>query len=515
MRLGLKAKEALAITVLTCLVVATATLVHFSQLTRVVLQEAAAQTDLVAKQIYAQSRRALARSRGRDPWGVLRRDGELRGLLEASVGYSPHLLYVQLADAAGRTRLHGERQKEGAMAPEVPPVRQLLSLDPLRRFLALYEPGGIYELRLPLRLDDEPFGSIRLGIATSFFRRELDAAMVRGLALAGLALPVAWLVALALANWTLRPLRRLTQEVERLRRGEFETSPDLGRQNEFQDLAAQLQLLGQQLQSDRLKTLSGQMPADSIKTLQSVVSYSAKLSALGRLTTGVAHEVKNPLNAMMIHVALLKDKLPPTPEDAHESLAVIEGEIRRLDRAVQGFLKFIRPQEVRLNPVDLNALFQHLVALLQAEWQPKGIRFALQPDPRLPPVPADDELLRQAFLNLLLNACQAMPEGGTLTITTTWEPDRAATVTITDQGEGILDEDLDKIFRLYYTTKPDGSGIGLSLVYRIVQLHDGTIDVSSAVGKGTTVRVQLPLRELPSGPADAQEPAAMVRTGQG
>lgn len=598
MRFGLKAKETLAIATLTFLAVATTTLVHFSQLTRIAVEEALGQAELISKQIYAQAGRALARSAGRNPREVLRQDRELRSLLEASLGYSPHLLYAVIADQSGKAILHGERGKEGAAVPERPSLRQLLSLDPLRRFHAIYQRGRTYEVALPVLLNGRPFGSIRLGISTSLLRKELNASLARGLGLAGLALPVAWLVAMALANLALKPIRRLSREMERLRQGEFDVAGDLGREDEFKELASQLQLLGQQLQSDRLKVLGekaqlqqvvdqledgliflsqdrrilffnraaevvvgkpmaqvlgwpvedvlepshplrpflergseqnggvrnatlalprdgdskeflvstfpvtdahrrmGAMvllkDLDSVRTLQSLVSYSAKLAALGRLTSGVAHEVKNPLNAMMIHLELLKEKLGVSTEEAQQSVEVIESEIRRLDRVVQGFLRFIRPRELALKPVDLNALLQGILALLQAEWEPAGVRFAFRPDATLSRLTADEELLHQAFLNILVNACQAMPSGGTITVTTTRESREFAGVTIADEGVGIPPEDLDKVFRLYYTTKPDGSGIGLSLVYRIVQLHDGSIDVSSEVGRGTTVTVRLP-----------------------
>lgn len=599
MRFGLKTKEAFAITLLTFLVVATTTLIHLSQLTRVVVQEALRQAELIAKQIYAQSSRSLSQGGG-NPWEILRRDRDLRNLLDASVGYSPHLLYALIANQKGRTILHSEREKEGREAPERPSLQQLLSLDPIRRFHALYQAGKIYEATLPMSLNGKPFGSIRLGVSTSLLRRELNAALKQSLALAGLALPVAWLVAMGLANLILKPIRQLAREMERLRRGEFEVGSDLGREDELGELASQLQLLGRELQSDRLKMLSekahlqhvvdhledgiilmnedrrilffnkateavlgrpleeavGQqfenlllpphplrpfleqaflqkagfrnatitLPTDgrsreflvsvffvtdaqkaigamvllkdleSIKTLQSLISYSAKLTALGRLTSGVAHEVKNPLNAMMIHLELLKEKLDTSSEEVGESLEIIGSEIRRLDRVVQGFLKFIRPQELRLKPVDLNALLKSVAQLLEAEWEKQGIRFALKCDPTLPLISADEELLHQAFLNILLNACQAMSKGGTVTIATEWEKREFVKVSIADEGVGIPPEDLDKIFQLYYTTKPDGSGIGLSLVYRIIQMHDGTIDISSEVGRGTTVIVQLPVR---------------------
>ncbi|HWU37280.1 MAG TPA: ATP-binding protein [Candidatus Acidoferrum sp.] len=597
MRFGLKAKETLAITLLTFLVVATTTLVHLSQLTRITVQDAMDQADLITKQIYAQIGRALSRAPGQDPQESLRLDPELRSLLEASVGYSRNLLYALLIGQTGTAILHSEPGKEGTVIPEQPPLKGLLALDPFRRYSALSRSGKIYEVVLPFSLNKQPFGSIRLGLSTTLLRRELNASLTRALALAGLALPVAWIVAMSLTNLALKPIGRITKEMERLRRGEFEVGGDLAREGEFKELASQLQLLGQQLQSDRLQMLSEKaqlqqvvdqledgliflsqdrrvlffnkaaelivgrrvvevlgwpvedllepssplrpildsppglgvrnatvtLPQDgktreflisafpigdaqqemgtmvllknleSIRTVQSLVSYSAKLTALGRLTSGLAHEIKNPLNAMAIHLELLKEKLDTRPEGVQQSLAIIEGEIRRLDRVVQGFVKFIRPQELALKPVDLRAHLQGLIALLEAEWGSKGIHFDFQPEKNLPPVRADEELLHQAFLNVLLNACQAMPSGGTITVRTTQDSEGFVRVIIADEGVGIPLEDKDKIFRLYYTTKTGGSGIGLSLVYRIIQQHDGSIDVSSEVGRGTTLTVRLPL----------------------
>ena len=597
MRFRLKTKEILAVTVFTVFVVAAATLLHFSQLARVSIEGAIQQAELVARQIYAQSRRALARAPGRDPWEVLRDDRDLRSLLEASVGYSTDILYVQLADRSDIIVLHSEQRKEGTPAPVRLDLRTLLAANPVSRFVKLYRRGTTYEVTLPLQLNDQPFGSIRIGVPTSLLRTELNASLLQGLGLAGAALPVAWLVAIGLAQLALQPIRRLTREVERLRHGEFITGPDLGREEEFKELAAQLQLLGQKLQSDRLRVLGENVQVqhvvdqledgfiflthdrrilfynkaaevvlgkpveqiqgwrleeavapshplrsllsdeeegerrgatialrldgrrreflvsrfpvadaeqtmgtmvllkdmESIKTLRSLVSYSAKLAALGRLTSGVAHEVKNPLNAMTIHLELLRERLGTSAEGVRENLDVIGSEIKRLDRAVQGFLKFMRPQELALTPVNLNGLLRGLEALLQPEWQPVGVRFELELDPSLYPITADEELLRQAFMNILLNACQAMPKGGTIRIATALEQGECVRVGISDEGTGIPSEDLDKIFRLYYTTKPEGSGIGLSMVYRIVQLHDGSIDVVSEVGQGTTLTVRLPV----------------------
>jgi PAS domain S-box-containing protein len=600
-RLGVRGREALVVSLLTLLVVSTATAIHLSQLSRVVVQEAVKQAELIAKQIYAQTSRALQRTPGADPLAALRDDPELRSFLDASVGYAPHLLYALVTDHTGTVLLHTERQKEGKPEPARPNLDGLLKLDTLSRFSALYTTGRTYETVLPMTLNDRLFGSIRLGVSTTLLRREVTGSLQQSLAVAAVALPLAWLAAMVLAQLTVRPIRAIVGQVDRIRRGEpLEATPVTLGGDEFQELSSQLTRLGRELQADRLSTLSEKahlqgvvdqledgviflnserhilffnraaetvvglplertvglpihevldpahpllpfvdqvlvgsagirnatvvLPHDgrdkeflvsafhmedahrvmgvavllkdleSIKTVQSLVSYSAKLAALGRLTSGVAHEVKNPLNAMMIHVELLKERLEDSGVDVKKSLEVIGGEIRRLDRVVQGFLKFMRPQELTLKPVDLNAMLQSVCALLEAESLSHGVRFVLELDAALPAVSADEELLRQAFINIVQNAVQAMPSGGAVRIRTRPEEVDWVRVTVTDQGVGIAPEDVDKIFKLYYTSKPGGSGIGLSVVYRIVQLHDGTLEAKSELGRGTAVIVRLPVR---------------------
>ena len=239
---------------------------------------------------------------------------------------------------------------------------------------------------------------------------------------------------------------------------------------------------------------------DPVRAVQSLVTYAQKLAALGRLTSGVAHEVKNPLNAMRIHLELLKARLGGTNPAARDNLDVIAHEIQRLDRVVHGFLKFVRPEELNLAPVDVDALLAEVARLMTPEAARAGSRIALDVAPELPPVPGDVGLLQQACTNLVTNAIQAMPDGGAVTLGAARGPDGAIEVRVSDEGVGIPAEDLDRIFRLYYTTKPQGSGIGLSMVYRIVQMHDGRIDVDSVVGRGTVMTMTLPVSSGRSSP---------------
>jgi signal transduction histidine kinase len=248
-----------------------------------------------------------------------------------------------------------------------------------------------------------------------------------------------------------------------------------------------------------------------LSQVQSTLRYSRKLVALGRLSAGVAHEVKNPLNAMMIHLELLRQQLPvpqavasgaarkgigattapAVEEGTQKHVDVIAEEIRRLDEVVQGFLKFTRPEELKLQPVDLSNLLDEVVPIVRLESERTGVELSVDCE-SVPPVNADRSMLRQAFLNLALNACQAMPDGGTLRIRCEPVRGRRVAISFADTGVGIKPEHLSRIFDLYFTTKRKGSGIGLSMVYRTVQMLDGDVEVQSTVGAGTTVKVLLP-----------------------
>jgi PAS domain S-box-containing protein len=231
---------------------------------------------------------------------------------------------------------------------------------------------------------------------------------------------------------------------------------------------------------------------EKLSQLGSHLSYSQKLSALGRLTSGVAHEIKNPLNAMVIHVALLRQKLESAAPDARGHLDVLDEQIGRLDRVIQGFLKFTRPEELHLDSVPLEEVLEGVLRLISGEAEKNGIQLVADIGANLPPVHGDRELLQQAFLNLMLNAKEAMPDGGTLRVATKRSTDRHVEIEIEDSGVGIPAAELPRIFDLYFTTKEGGSGIGLSLVYRIVQLHDGEVEVHSTPKGGTRFTIKLP-----------------------
>jgi signal transduction histidine kinase len=217
-----------------------------------------------------------------------------------------------------------------------------------------------------------------------------------------------------------------------------------------------------------------------------------RLSAISRITGGVAHEVKNPLNAMLMHVDLARMKLAQGDTDVAPQMEIISREILRLDRVVKTFLDFTRPVELNLSEVALDAFVQEIVDLASPQAAAAGIRVAVKEDIEGTSIRMDVDLMKQAILNVVVNAIEAMPEGGELRIECSVHGEEAE-IRISDTGTGIPPELREKIFRLYYTTKPEGSGIGLAMTFRIVQLHDGAIDFASEPGSGTTFVLRLPI----------------------
>jgi PAS domain S-box-containing protein len=231
---------------------------------------------------------------------------------------------------------------------------------------------------------------------------------------------------------------------------------------------------------------------ESFQKFESQWDLSKKLADLGRITSGIAHEVKNPLNAMVIHLEILRSKLESGHADPRPQLEILDSEIKRLDRVVQTFLNFTWPVEVHLQPIDLNTIVTQVTALASTEAHELGVTINKQLDPGSPVVKGDADLLKQTLLNVIINGCQSMPEGGPLKVTTSQGPDGLARITIADRGIGIADEDQDRIFNLYYTTRKGGTGIGLAQAFRAVQLHGGVIRFDSQVGVGTTFEIILP-----------------------
>ena len=231
---------------------------------------------------------------------------------------------------------------------------------------------------------------------------------------------------------------------------------------------------------------------ESVEALESELEVSRRLSAIGRLTSGVAHEVKNPINAIVVHLELLRNKLDNTRPQATRHLDVIQSEIHRLDRVVQTLVDFSRPVELQLAEQDLCSVVSDVIALSTAELSTRNVTLLHQLPQKPVTVNIDADLVKQALLNVIQNGAQAMPDGGRLEVILETDH-KAAVIRILDEGTGIPDEIREKIFDLYFTTKDEGSGIGLAMTYRILQLHHGSVEVQSRKVRGTEFRFRIPL----------------------
>ncbi len=219
------------------------------------------------------------------------------------------------------------------------------------------------------------------------------------------------------------------------------------------------------------------------------------LASLTNVAAAVAHEIKNPLAAISIHLQLLKKNFTACNlsinQKAQKHITVIEEEIERLNKIVVDFLFSVRPLKLEFSPVDINAILKNLCETFAEEFSDKGIAISIDLKEKLPAIQGDERFLRQAFMNVFTNASAAMPEGGFLDITTKLNQETVI-ISISDSGQGILPENLHKIFEPYFTTKYDGTGLGLTMVYKVIKEHGGDIHVYSDYGMGTTFKFMLP-----------------------
>jgi PAS domain S-box-containing protein len=249
-------------------------------------------------------------------------------------------------------------------------------------------------------------------------------------------------------------------------------------------------------------------PAGVILQAQDVTEWLAleqhlrvadKLAALHTLSAGVAHELRNPLSAMDLNLQLLEEELKENPALAERGvryLHVVNAECRRLSVILDNFMKFARPGSVALHEVNMHALIEHIVALMQFEAAERKVRLEQALEMSLPPVLGDEAAISQVMVNILVNALHAMPNGGVCRIAAEGrqsERKRWVIVSVTDTGVGITKEVLSRVFEPFYSTKSSGTGLGLAIAYRIMENHGGTIHLTSSPGIGTTVIVTFPV----------------------
>jgi signal transduction histidine kinase len=232
-----------------------------------------------------------------------------------------------------------------------------------------------------------------------------------------------------------------------------------------------------------------------VKSLEAEISRQERLSELGNLAATVAHEIRNPLNSVSMGLQRLKGEFTPTQDqdDYARFLDLMLEEVRRLNSIVEQFLSLARPLNLKPEPLSVETFLSDITTLVAGDASSSNVKIDLKIAPGLPRLQADQNYLKQLLLNLIRNGVQAMPQGGTLTIDA--RPDKDfLQMTVSDHGTGMTEETLAHIFEPYFTTKPSGSGLGLSIARRIAEAHGGTITVESSLDKGSRFRILLPFK---------------------
>jgi signal transduction histidine kinase len=483
MRVSFRARQTAAVALLIALAMVALSAQHLANVARIDLENSRSTGELLGRMIYQRSREVIAA--GNDPVDALRTDQGIRSILESTAVYGRNVTYAAVVSSNGTALAHNFPALEGQKVETGEDLSTVLDGGPLVQMRAIYADRSL-DVVLPLQLGDAPFGAIRVGMSPVLLRDDLSRALTPMLWTTLLVSCTALLVGLLLAQRVLRPIHVINSGLMKLGRGEKVGSIDLPPDEELEGVGESFKAISERLQA----------------------------RSLGRLMAGVTHEVRNPLNAMTIHLELVREHLlrrqaktratvgavlgldegeqSPELAGARKHLDVIGSEIKRLDEVITGFVRFIRPEELQLQPVNVESLITEVIALVEPDVRRNGVVCRADVAKDLPELRADPALLRQALLNLALNGCQAMPNGGRLTMGAKTKKDHRIVLTVEDTGVGIPPDALDRIFDLYYTTKPEGSGLGLSIVYRIIQLHGGEVEVQSTEGRGTIFRVALP-----------------------
>jgi signal transduction histidine kinase len=435
---------------------------------------------------------------------IVAEDADLSVLLEQTMAQSRSIVEIDVAGEDGIILASSSPLRRGTVMIAKQDLRRLREANPVGRITAILSSHDDYETRVPLGVAGQktPVFTIQILVSPVLLR----AATLPELGNAGIASGVALLVAFFLAYWSaslaLRPLARISHLIDGIVSGKMPGPPAESREDrELAAIESKLSLLGERFRDARedasqLRTnLEGaleKLDAGTRRHIEGQIALARRLTAINSLTGRVAHEIKNPLNSIALRLEMLRAQVAGEESGTESEIAILSQEVTRLDRVVRTFLDFNRPVEMALQDVDLAALVAEIAHLLEPEAERSGIRIRYARPSTAVVVNGDSGLLRQAVMNVAVNAIEAMPAGGSLTfeIASSLE---TCTLAIADTGPGIPPESREKIFQLYYTTKPHGSGIGLAMTFRAVQLHGGTIEIDSEAGRGTTFRLTLPL----------------------
>ncbi len=390
------------------------------------------------------------------------------------------VLYVIVADPTGKVT-HSNRWEllgarfDRALGPEQ------IGDESLAQIIEIPGDGRVLEVRSPLNISTHFWGSVIVAFSLEQIDEEVRA-IRRNAMLVALILMIGNSLMTAIYVETLiRPLLKLHRTMKRAGRGDLAVRADCRRGDEVGELAEAFNRMMDELEDSRRRE----------KIAQTQLGHTEKMAAVGTLAAGVAHEVNNPLGGILTCIENLR--ADPDDVDMRERyLGMITDGLKRIGRTVANLLDFSRPRELQAEPTSINHNLRHVSELVEYQALKVGVEVVMDLDPHEPTVLADHYQMEQLFLNLILNALQAMPEGGTLTLGTHCRGD-SVIAEIRDTGEGIPEEIRDRIFDPFFTTREvgKGTGLGLAVSHSIVAAHGGIMGVESAVGKGTVFRISL------------------------
>ena len=388
------------------------------------------------------------------------------------------------------------------------PTRVGATIDPNRRDLFITARLGetlgagtvqkTYNLIVPIVVGNQRMGYALISMVLDDFAQISRFNFIKRLIATVLVFGVGIVASLILSWKYTMPIDRVVQAARRVAQGDLRETLPVERQDEIGQLTESFNDMVAKLRAN--------------KELESRLHQAERLSSIGQLASGIAHEIRNPLNFINLSIDHLQSRFPPADPGAREEFAylvsAVKTEIHRLDTMITNFLTYGKPLKLEPRPCDLLPLLDDVARMAGGKAKEQGIEFERGYPPELPRVLVDGEQIKNSFVNVLVNAFQAMPQGGRLSITARQvsgaDPSsgsplssngRWVEVSFRDTGCGIASDDLPRVFEPYFTTKEVGIGLGLALTKKIVEEHGGSIALDSALDEGTTVRIRLPVGE--------------------
>jgi signal transduction histidine kinase len=512
-RMSLRVRLILLVVALVALVAVALSAMYLNNLVKSLSDEAIERSRVASQQINnflidhfnAQSVGYAAPANAEDTkamwYQIVSNDRDVNAMLIKVMAPFPSIDEINLATETGQVLASTNERRIGTTLTRLQDFAQWSTEPLIRRATDVVARGLKWEVVSPL--GTVPPQSIFLFniqmVTSSLLLRPALLPEVQTLAkVAGGSVLAALLITLLATSRALQPLKRIEQTIDRIVQGSYGGQGARGdptrvlQAKEFAVVESKLDLLGEKFRGAREDASELRHNVDKlIERLASQLDVATRLNAISRLTGGVAHEIKNPLNAIALRLDLVRAKLGAPPEELEPELDILSKEVLRLDRVVKTFLDFSRPVEVHFENVDLAELVKEVVHLMTP--QARVGRITLDLDVTAGPawLRADADMIKQVILNLVTNAMEAMRDGGRLRLAVGRTAD-LVTLEIADSGPGIPESMRDKVFQLYFTTKTRGSGIGLAMTYKAVQMHNGTIAFTSEEGQGTTFQIQFP-----------------------